>query len=131
MAVHGLVIIRSARIKPGIDFGRVITKKVYLENLFLRLEILFARFILLVARLAKMVKGHSPTIESLIMPKAVNRICHMVACSIVLQDETQGARRVGPLWAWVCPVLDPKTQLNDALIAPCKAYWRIRSSAIP
>jgi hypothetical protein len=40
-----------------------------LEILFLR----FKRFILLVARLAKMVKGHSPIIESLIAPKAANR----------------------------------------------------------
>ncbi len=99
VAVHGLVIIRIARIKPGIEFGRVNIKNVFeflfflLQNLYLRLEILslrLKRFILLVARLAKMAKGHSPAIESLIMPKAVNRICHMVVCSIALHEEAQG-----------------------------------------
>ena len=72
--------------KKVFEFFVLLAQNLYLrlEILSLRLEILFSRFILLVARLAKMVKGHSPTIESLIMPKAVNRICHMVACSMFL-----------------------------------------------
>ncbi|MEE8613075.1 MAG: hypothetical protein V3S85_02960 [Nitrospirales bacterium] len=99
VAVHGLVIIRIARIKLGIDFGRVFMKNVFeflfvllqnlylrLEILFLRLEILFSRFILLSRSLDVVKKRRIPrvraTINSLIMPKAVNSICHMVARSI-------------------------------------------------
>ncbi len=101
--VHGLVIIRIARIKLGIDFGRVIMKKVFeffillAQNLYLPLEILslrFKRFILLSRCLAVVKKRRIPrvraTIDSLIMPKAVNRICHIVACSIALHEEPQG-----------------------------------------
>jgi len=67
---------------------------VLLQNLYLRLEILFSRFILLSRSLDVVKKWRIPrvraTIDSLIMPKAVNRICHIVACSIALHEEAQG-----------------------------------------